>query len=117
MCTFSRTQNIENIPPTKNALLFHTKRALFQSGVWSRCVDAQQNLPSPKDFGWKESDNSVIKWLPYRMSQSEASKECREFIKCACEATYSTSRCTCKGADLRCTLLCKCNCSDKVRYE
>ena len=26
---FSRTQNIENIPPTKNALLFYTKRALF----------------------------------------------------------------------------------------
>ena len=47
---FSRTQNIENIPPTKNALLFHTKRALFQSGVWSRCLDVLQNLPLPKDF-------------------------------------------------------------------
>ena len=32
---FSQTQNIETIPPTKNALLLHTKRALFQSGVWS----------------------------------------------------------------------------------
>ena len=26
---FSQTQNIETIPPTKNALLMHTKRALF----------------------------------------------------------------------------------------
>ena len=114
---FSRTQNIENIPPTKNTFLFHTKRALFQSVVWSRCLDVLQNLPLPKDFWWKESDNSIIKWIPYWMSQSEASKECREFIKCACKATCSTSRYTYKGADLRCTLLCKCNCSHTVRYE
>jgi len=114
---FSRTQNIENIPPTRNALFFHTKRALYQSGVWSRCLDAQQNLPSPKGFGWKENDDAVVKWIPYWMSQSEASKECREFIKCSCKAACIPSRCTCKGADFKCTLLCKCNCSDKVTYE
>ena len=30
------SQNSETIPPTKNALLLHTKRVLFQSGVWMR---------------------------------------------------------------------------------
>ena len=68
---------------TRNALFFHTKQALYQSGVWSRCLDAQQNLPSPKGFGWQESDDAVVKWIPYWMSQSEANKECRKFIECS----------------------------------
>ena len=52
---FTRTQNIETIPPTKNALFLHTRRSLYQSGIWSRCLEADQNLPSPKDFGWMDS--------------------------------------------------------------
>ena len=115
---FSQNQSIETIPPTLNALFLHTRLALYQSGVWSRCLDAKQNLPSPKDLGWKDSGESVVKWLPNLMTQSEASKECMEFVKCSCELTCSMSaRCTCKGSDFRCTLLCKCNYSDKVTYE
>ena len=68
---FSWSQNIESIPPTKNALFLHTRRALNQSGVWSRCLDAVQNLPSPRDFGWKDSNEAVVKWVPNWMTQSE----------------------------------------------
>ena len=35
---FQRLGNVEKIPPTSNALLFHIKRAIFQCGVWSRCL-------------------------------------------------------------------------------
>ena len=115
---FSRSQNIENIPPTKNALFLHTRRALYQSGVWSRCLEAQQNLPSPKDFGWLESSDQVIKWILNWMSQFEASIECREFVKCGCQTSCTSSkRCKCNSADLKCTRLCKCKCLDKVMYE
>ena len=115
---FSRSQNIETIPLTKNALFLHTRRALYQSGVWSRCLDAVQNLPSPRDFGWKDSNEAVVKWVPNWMTQSEASKECREFVKYGCTTNCNTStRCTCKGADLECTLLCKCKCTDKLPIE
>ena len=62
---FTRTQNIETIPPTKNALFLHTKRALYQSGVWSKCLEAIQNLPSPKNFGWKNSGELLVKWVPH----------------------------------------------------
>ena len=78
---FSRSQNIETIPLTKNALFLHTRRALYQCVVWSRCLDTVQNLPSPRDFGWKDSNEAVVKWVPNWMTQSEASKECREFVK------------------------------------
>ena len=115
---FSQTQNIETIPPTKNALLLHTKRALFQSGVWSRCLETIQNLPSPKDFGWIETEDDAVKWTPNWMTQFEASKECREFVKCGCKTSCTGSkRCKCHSVDLKCTRLCTCKCSFLVSYD
>ena len=32
---FKKNQNLENVPPSKNALLQHTKRAIYQTGLWS----------------------------------------------------------------------------------
>ena len=51
---FEKSQNLEVVPPTKNALLQHVKRAIHQCGVWSRALEPQQNLPSLSDFGWKQ---------------------------------------------------------------
>ena len=110
---FQGSQNIEQIPPTCNSLLMHTKRVIYQCGVWSRCLLAQQNLPSPQNFGWKQLNNQVIKWEPLWMTQNEASKEIREFVKCSCKSAVC-SRCKCKAANLKCTLLCSCKCEDKV---
>ena len=28
-------KNLENVPPSKNAFLQHTKRAIYQTGIWS----------------------------------------------------------------------------------
>ena len=50
---FKKNQNLDIIPPTENALLQHCKRAIYQTGVWSRCLEPNQNLPSPSNFGWK----------------------------------------------------------------
>ena len=102
-------------PPDR---LLHTKRSLYQSGIWSRCLEPQQNLPSPEDYGWKDSNRTPVKWEPLWMTQSEASKACREFVKCGCTTICgSSARCSCKSADLRCTLLCKCKCTDKLNIE
>ena len=113
---FQRSQNIELIPPTSNALLMHTKRAIYQSSVWSKCLQSQQNRPSPLEFGWKLADNPSMKYEPFWMTQKEASKECREFVKCSCKSEICT-RCKCKAAMLKCTLLCSCKCQDKVTVE
>ena len=67
---------MENIPPTRAALLQHTKRALFQAGhIWGQTLLANYEVPSPADWGW------LNKWstLP------EASEACRELVKCACK--------------------------------
>ena len=112
---FQRSPNVERIPPTSNALLFHTKRAVYQCGVWSRCLLPKQDLPSPENYGWSRNDDQLVKWLPYWLTTKEASRECREFVKCACSQTCT--RCKCVLASFKCTLLCKCKCSDKISYE
>ena len=48
----SRTSNrrLENIPPSKAALLQHVKRAPYQAGhVWGQALIANPSLPSPSN--------------------------------------------------------------------
>eukprot|EP00794_Sanderia_malayensis_P021240 gene21241-23314_t len=47
-------RQIDNIPPTKGALLQHVKRASYQAGfVWGQCLERYPELPSPNAFGWE----------------------------------------------------------------
>ena len=110
---FQKTQNLERVPPTADALLLHIKRAIYQTGVWATSLQPQQNLPSPSDFGWKRSD-PTSHWEPHWISQGEASKECREFVKCGCKAPCS--RCKCQNNNMQCTFLCSCSCDNKLSY-
>ena len=100
---FQQNKNIETIPPTEDALFLHTLRAIFQCGVWSRCLQSHQNLPSPQAFGRKHSNAANWTWVPKWMSQYESSKEAREFVKCSCKSE-TCSQCKCKLASLKCTL-------------
>ena len=109
-----KNPNLEHIPPTADALLEHSKRAGYQTGVWGTSLVSQQNLPSPQSFGWKRSDPNSD-WEPVWITQGEASKECREFVKCSCRTTCT--RCKCANAILKCTLLCGCNCQNKFSYD
>ena len=118
---FEKSQNLEVVPPTKNALLQHVKRAIHQCGVWSRALEPQQNLPSPSNFGWREdtrssassSTNSKM-WVPIWFTNGEASKELRELLKCTC--TTDCRLCKCANASLLCTMLCKCKCPNKYAF-
>ncbi|KAG0721985.1 hypothetical protein GWK47_045320 [Chionoecetes opilio] len=49
-CQKNRT--MENIPPTQQALLQHTKRAVYQAGIWTTCHQAQQQTPTAEGCGW-----------------------------------------------------------------
>ena len=45
-------RKLENIPPSKAALLQHVKRASFQAGhVWGQALIANPTLPSPSEWG------------------------------------------------------------------
>ena len=84
---FKKNQNLESIPPTENALLEHCKRAIYQCGIWSRCLETQQNLPNKSDFGWQRINiDPDIPWGPVWFTNGEAHKSVRELeIKCKCQ--------------------------------
>ena len=105
-----KSRQIENIPPTRSALLQHSKRAALQAGhVWFQSVIRTPELPDPKLWGWTRSDEKSS-WEPFWTDLPEASKACRELIKCQCKTSCRrSSRCSCAKPNLKCTSLCFCS--------
>ena len=60
-------REIENIPPTKDALAQHVLRVGYEAGhVWGQATIKAPQLPSPADFGWTwEVANAQwnMKWM------------------------------------------------------
>ena len=111
----TKGRSLEAIPPTRDALFQHTKRAIYQASCWGKSLIPRQDLPSPIDYSWQQGENGQfsIKWI----TQPEASAICRELISCGCNpAKGCKGRCKCKKTSLKCTALCKCSgdCSNKV---
>lgn len=104
-CLFFESREIENLPPTQDALKQHLLRVGYQAGhVWSQALVREPTLPSPSDFGWVRDDRA---WRVRWMTQPPAGTACRAVIKCGCLKGCG-ARCQCKKAQLPCTLLCKC---------
>ena len=105
-----KSRQIENIPPTRNALLQHSKRAALQAGhIWFQSVIRMPELPDPAHWGWMRLDENSP-WKPFWTDLPEASKACRELIKCQCKTSCRRgSRCSCAKANLKCTSLCFCS--------
>ena len=107
---FARKQRpYEAIPPTRDALLQHVKRAAYQAGcIWSQSTVCQPETQSPADWGWtKKGDLWQIFWtelLPIAES-------CEQLTKCGCKSECH-GRCKCYRFGLTCTILCCCRCQD-----
>ena len=96
-------RTIDNIPPTKDALIQHTKRAVYQAGfVWAQSLTNQQVLPSPLEWGWKLTNGG---WVPLWTTLPASSESCNEH--CSCKGGCRGG-CKCWKANLPCTALCKC---------
>ena len=110
-----KARQIEHIPPTSDALQQHIKRAVYQgSYIWGQAENPTPAYPNPSEWGWKNSDG---KWQPLWTISPEASRACRELLKCACKKSCRTQRCTCCKAGLRCTALCNCVCASASNHQ
>ena len=103
----SKGREIENLPPTQDALSLHLLRVGYQAGhVWGQALIKEPQLPSPANFGWMWETSSgqwSVKW----MTLPPAGEACRAVIKCGC-TKGCRKQCKCKKADLMCTTLCRC---------
>ena len=103
-----KNQNMEYLPPTKNALLQHVKRCIYQVGVWYNSFYAHPLQPySPVNYGWREDESG---WTPVWITIPEVALSCCDLIKCGCKTNCISARCKCCGADLPCCHLCSCKC-------
>ena len=102
-----KNRQIDNIPPTADALYHNTMRCTFIAGyVWGQSLVYTPVLPCPSQWGWKREDDC---WEPHWTSLPPVSKACREFIKCGCYPEKGCrNRCKCVRADLQCSPLCRC---------
>ena len=99
-------RDVNHIPPTKGVLLQHARRAAFQAGhCWSQAIEPQIELPRPAGWGWVGTDGG--KWDVMWSNLPEASKVCRELLRCGC-TKVCRANCKCMKAALTCTALCKC---------
>lgn len=97
----------EKLPPTSEALLEAILRTHYQLLVWNQDQIAKPRLPSPEGYGWKFEGKQ---WEPVMTKQLPAPHAVIHLVQCGCtKSGCSTSRCSCRNADLRCTDLCSCS--------
>ena len=96
-------RGMENLPPTRAALLQHSLISVYQASIWTTSELPQQNRPSPASWGWN-LDEAANTWSPLWTTLPVASKACLELIKCSCKSSKGCGvRCGCKKANLNCT--------------
>ena len=100
-----KSRTLDKIPPTKAALLQHTKCSVYQGGyVWAQALLKQPVLQSPSEWGWQYNDNF---WTPVWTTLPQMKDTSCELIHCRCK-TACTGRCKCVKGSLACIGLCNC---------
>ena len=101
-----KSRSIEAIPPTKAALIQHTKRATYQAGYcWAQVMIPAPYLPLPCEWEWKKEEPNG--WEANWTTLPEAKAACRELPRCGCKKGCRR-QCKCQKAALQCTALCHC---------
>ena len=105
---FPKSTKPEALPPTKNALEFHAKRAHYQSHqclIWKTANVSMPELPEVVNMRWTR-ENAVL--VTILMSLDQIPKVCIDIVSCSCRTRCQTQRCKCRKARLPCTSLCGC---------
>ena len=85
---FSKGRNLENIPPTQDALEQHALRAAYQAGfLWAQATVLKPVIPTPGEWDGNSltTDGDLTNTTTPITSIPEASLVCKELIKCGCK--------------------------------
>ena len=76
-------RQFDAIPPTRAALLEHSKRAVLQVGyIWGQALIPSPTMPNPQDWGWT-LDGGL--WRPYWTTLPDVMGSCQELVRCGCK--------------------------------
>lgn len=102
-----------NLPPNKDALLMHVKRANYQTKIWRSALSAMVNCSTPVGNGWVIEDRLAVHWL----TEPYAPTSILKTQKCQCKTGCKSGRCLCVKSFLVCTDLCSCTNCENVRKQ
>ena len=96
---------LESIPPTKNAMLQHTKRVLLNVAfIWNQSeLSKAPVIPDPVKWGWEWYERTKA-WAPHWSDLPDASRGCSLLLHCGCQVTasvikqgFGVAHCKCEG--------------------
>lgn len=99
----------EKLPPTKDTLVQHIRRAHYQDTVWRSSLKSRQQLDSPIQNGWqRHADGTQLK--PLLTTIDPVPRTCVAIVSCGCKSARScaTTRCKCRKGEMICTPACSC---------
>lgn len=104
------------LPPCKDCLTQHAKRAAYQAAIWKRALEIDPSPPSPVGRGWRlvtqdGRDQLEVDW----MSGQPAPQSVLDLLACTCPRSCKLPRCVCMANGLKCTDMCKLTTCDNQR--
>ena len=99
------------LPPAKDELLHHLKRANYQLLVWKQALNTNFEPHSPIGHVWQDNEGRLeIAWK----ERKPAPETMLELTTCNCRRALCGDDCQCRILSLECTDLCKCtaNCEN-----
>ena len=97
------------LPPCRDALQLHVRRANFQAAVWRMALQATPKLPSPHGHGGLSRMEllalTYIEWT----TQLPAPEQLLELISCRCKRGCQSRQCSCLANGMLCTDACQCS--------
>ena len=101
----SPDSNLQKLPPGKDALMQHVKRAIFQVGYLWREAVSDFTIPDPTLWGWSryKTGNYCPLWESCKGNISLSQLT----VKCSCTAN-KCKKCKCAKAGIPCIGMCSC---------
>ena len=86
----------KKLPPTRGALLQHTKRAAHQAVLWKRALVQKVCPPSAHGSGWTIINGKIeLVWT----EEPEAPENILPLVSCGCASSgFESGRCSCRKA-------------------
>ena len=102
-----KKDNELNLPPTKDSLKLHTKRAAYQTAIWRHCHQSDIKPPLPEKHGWKLTEGLGLE--PEWSLKPNMPPAVIEFVQRRCKLGQCVdNHCSCQKKDRFCTDICLC---------
>ena len=96
------------LPPCRDCLVNHAKRANYQAAIWRRCLEQDPQVPSPEGKGWRiEKEDGNEKLVIHWMDGQPAPEAVLDLLACNCPRKCVLPKCVCQMNKLKCTDMCK----------